>query len=366
MAITLCLLLCFILGNNDTCPFNILLSLKTKLYVQSSCHALNVITLSAVCVSISPLTSHFNKSLGPPWILLEVCLSDFPRNVFLRFTCLPKSSYCIICVYFSRPVDFPRFLFPHPVMLQNFLSYQPPPFLHPGFPKLEQQTLDAHRDRKSVSTPSHRPQKQSDLVKPEPVRPRYDSKPLSFSIERLTSKDTDKDQKHIPASQNPFLSHVAGSSSSHVAQVPPLNSSHLLTHTTLHQGLRLSSSLGHGDGQFTSGHQTKENIPTLAADLLYGSVKWARSIPPFKQLPFRDQAILLEESWSELFVLSAAQAGLNINPGKYSKLEKCSLMAHWSRISQRDAMFCSRFSSHGIWILVGSNLWCVFHLPKLE
>jgi hypothetical protein len=34
------------------------------------------------------------------------------------------------------------------------------------------------------------------------------------------------------------------------------------------------------------------------------------------QLTFRDQAILLEEAWSELFVLSAAQWALPVDEGK--------------------------------------------------
>jgi len=33
------------------------------------------------------------------------------------------------------------------------------------------------------------------------------------------------------------------------------------------------------------------------------------------QLTFRDQAILLEEAWSELFVLSAAQWALPVDEG---------------------------------------------------
>ncbi|XP_046476655.1 nuclear receptor subfamily 2 group E member 1 isoform X1 [Neodiprion pinetum] len=52
---------------------------------------------------------------------------------------------------------------------------------------------------------------------------------------------------------------------------------------------------------------TTENVYESAAKLLFLAVKWARSIPSFLQLSYRDQAILLEESWSELFVLTAAQ-----------------------------------------------------------
>ncbi|GAU87266.1 hypothetical protein RvY_00146 [Ramazzottius varieornatus] len=44
-----------------------------------------------------------------------------------------------------------------------------------------------------------------------------------------------------------------------------------------------------------------------AARLLYQSVKWAKSLPYFVSLPFRDQITLLEESWSELFIMCAMQ-----------------------------------------------------------
>ena len=47
--------------------------------------------------------------------------------------------------------------------------------------------------------------------------------------------------------------------------------------------------------------------------LLYTSVSWARSIPMFMELPFRDQAILLEEAWSELFLLNAVHFYLPVD-----------------------------------------------------
>ncbi|XP_057657413.1 nuclear receptor subfamily 2 group E member 1-like [Diorhabda carinulata] len=50
-----------------------------------------------------------------------------------------------------------------------------------------------------------------------------------------------------------------------------------------------------------------ENIYESAAKLLFLSIKWARTIPSFLQLSYGDQSILLEESWNELFVLTAAQ-----------------------------------------------------------
>ena len=46
-------------------------------------------------------------------------------------------------------------------------------------------------------------------------------------------------------------------------------------------------------------------------------VKWARSIPSFLQLPARDQTILLENAWSQLFILSLAQWSIPFDEGQY-------------------------------------------------
>lgn len=56
-----------------------------------------------------------------------------------------------------------------------------------------------------------------------------------------------------------------------------------------------------------------ESIYETAAKLLFLSIKWARTIPSFLQLSYRDQSILLEESWNELFILTAAQWSLQID-----------------------------------------------------
>ena len=50
-----------------------------------------------------------------------------------------------------------------------------------------------------------------------------------------------------------------------------------------------------------------DTICEAAARLLFMSVKWAKNVPAFLSLPFRDQVVLLEEGWRELFVLGAAQ-----------------------------------------------------------
>ncbi|XP_015782726.1 photoreceptor-specific nuclear receptor isoform X2 [Tetranychus urticae] len=51
----------------------------------------------------------------------------------------------------------------------------------------------------------------------------------------------------------------------------------------------------------------QESIYETSARLLFMAVKWAKNLPSFGSLTFRDQVILLEESWSELFLLCAIQ-----------------------------------------------------------
>lgn len=69
------------------------------------------------------------------------------------------------------------------------------------------------------------------------------------------------------------------------------------------------------DGPSAVYPHSPETLYESAVHLLYMSVTWARNIPTFLDLPFRDQAILLEEGWSELFVLSAAQFSLPVEMG---------------------------------------------------
>ncbi|KAH8040686.1 hypothetical protein HPB51_012001 [Rhipicephalus microplus] len=50
-------------------------------------------------------------------------------------------------------------------------------------------------------------------------------------------------------------------------------------------------------------------VQETAAKLLFCSLRWIRSVPAFAQLCCRDQLLLLEASWSDVFLLSAAQWG---------------------------------------------------------
>lgn len=56
----------------------------------------------------------------------------------------------------------------------------------------------------------------------------------------------------------------------------------------------------------------REVIFEFAAKLLFLAVKEVCDMPLFTQIPLRDQTILLEECWSELFVITAAQYGFSI------------------------------------------------------
>jgi len=56
-----------------------------------------------------------------------------------------------------------------------------------------------------------------------------------------------------------------------------------------------------------------ENVCELAARLLFSAVEWARNIPFFPDLQVTDQVGLLRLSWSELFILNAAQCSMPLH-----------------------------------------------------
>ena len=57
---------------------------------------------------------------------------------------------------------------------------------------------------------------------------------------------------------------------------------------------------------------SSETLSEAAARLLFMNVRWAQNVPAFLSLPYKDQLALLEETWRELFVLSAAQFSLPV------------------------------------------------------
>ncbi|XP_065132358.1 nuclear receptor subfamily 2 group F member 6a isoform X2 [Paramisgurnus dabryanus] len=56
-----------------------------------------------------------------------------------------------------------------------------------------------------------------------------------------------------------------------------------------------------------------DSICELAARLLFSIIEWARNIPYFPELPVSEQVALLRLSWSELFILNAAQSALPLH-----------------------------------------------------
>ncbi|EDX07200.1 GD11109, partial [Drosophila simulans] len=74
---------------------------------------------------------------------------------------------------------------------------------------------------------------------------------------------------------------------------------------------------------YTHQHET---VYETSARLLFMAVKWAKNLPSFARLSFRDQVILLEESWSELFLLNAIQWCIPLDPtgcALFSVAEHC-------------------------------------------
>jgi nuclear receptor subfamily 2 group E protein 1 len=61
--------------------------------------------------------------------------------------------------------------------------------------------------------------------------------------------------------------------------------------------------------------RTPEAVCEAAARLLFMSIKWIKHVPAFFSLPYRDQVLLLEQGWRELFVLGASQFQLPLDVG---------------------------------------------------
>ncbi|GFN85384.1 photoreceptor-specific nuclear receptor [Plakobranchus ocellatus] len=102
------------------------------------------------------------------------------------------------------------------------------------------------------------------------------------------------------------------SPSGHPSQHP--HHQHLQPHHHKHHHNHLSNNNGNNNSHaaalylesalYPPGHET---LYECSARLLFMAVKWAKNLPSFANLPFRDQVILLEEAWSELFLLCAIQ-----------------------------------------------------------
>ncbi|OQR73373.1 COUP transcription factor 1-like [Tropilaelaps mercedesae] len=59
---------------------------------------------------------------------------------------------------------------------------------------------------------------------------------------------------------------------------------------------------------FVSHPTPDENPQESAAKLLFCTMRWTRSMPAFQQLTCADQTLLVEHSWAEVFLCTAAQS----------------------------------------------------------
>lgn len=84
-----------------------------------------------------------------------------------------------------------------------------------------------------------------------------------------------------------------------------------------------------GYGEFPLYPVAQESVYETSARLLFMAVKWAKNLPSFSNLPFRDQVIILEETWSELFLLCAIQWCLPLEASPlFSPAEHAALALH--------------------------------------
>ncbi|KAK3087567.1 hypothetical protein FSP39_007621 [Pinctada imbricata] len=189
-----------------------------------------------------------------------------------------------------------------------------------GSPSPTPSDADDSLDATDKSNANHSPKRQS-IVKVEQESPQTNHDDVTSTVPAKTEDEHKDDIQQISSTPIPVISTGSGI----LGVTPPIyHPQPIMARQEDSNGFYLSRT-------------SAENVYEIAAKLLFMSVKWARNIPSFLQLPFRDQAILLEESWCELFILSAAQWSLHVdaatllNSNGYTMephiVEKTSLMA---------------------------------------
>lgn len=63
-----------------------------------------------------------------------------------------------------------------------------------------------------------------------------------------------------------------------------------------------------------------ENVYEIATKVLFSSVKWSRLQRPFMSLACPDQAVLLENCWTDLFILTAAETKMQFQASQFTAL----------------------------------------------
>ncbi|XP_059081302.1 photoreceptor-specific nuclear receptor-like isoform X2 [Tigriopus californicus] len=92
-----------------------------------------------------------------------------------------------------------------------------------------------------------------------------------------------------------------------------------------------------------------ENNHEICARLLFMAVKWTKNLTSFVSLPFRDQVTLLEESWSELFLLCAIQWCLPLEkPSLFSLSDFEVVSTETSDLLHHLSLIFGRFKAMGV------------------
>ncbi|XP_069138588.1 nuclear receptor subfamily 2 group F member 1-A-like isoform X1 [Argopecten irradians] len=132
--------------------------------------------------------------------------------------------------------------------------------------------------------------------------------PFNSAIGKMQDQCAAVQRGRIPPTQHPFPGQMAFGSGD------PLNG-HTYLSSFISMLLRAEPypTSRYGQCMQTNNIMGIENICELAARLLFSAVEWARNIPFFPDLQVTDQVALLRLSWSELFVLNAAQCSMPLH-----------------------------------------------------
>lgn len=134
---------------------------------------------------------------------------------------------------------------------------------------------------------------------------------------------------HLTESLNLKLGHGAYkpllvSPSSYELEIGKILSNNLITKTAQNAGDPSSKITKDKENEVTSSEElppmsdslrmkSTQSLYDSATKLLFLSIRWAKSIPSFNQLPVIDQKSLLNDSWAELFIVAAAQWGFTFD-----------------------------------------------------
>uniref|UniRef100_A0A8B9JLJ4 Photoreceptor-specific nuclear receptor n=1 Tax=Astyanax mexicanus TaxID=7994 RepID=A0A8B9JLJ4_ASTMX len=148
--------------------------------------------------------------------------------------------------------------------------------------------------------------------------------PRSTAQVRLDSLDVDTEKEHLATTREPTSSSSACSRCSSpknghrfMASLMTAETCAKLEPEDVDENIDVTSNEPEGSSPECNtslySYSGPESVYETSARLLFMSVKWAKNLPVFSHLPFRDQVILLEEAWSELFLLCAIQWSLPLD-----------------------------------------------------